>query len=126
MSAILGIAWLWAKTRGLSLLAMVPGWVWKWGAIAVAVLYFAHWNVERGREMCRAEVQQAAAEERARVEEADRAAIEAAERRAAEAEQVAADRQKEMEDAIEAARRSQQAGNVCLPADVTERLRNIR
>ena len=126
MSAILGIVWLWTRTRGLALLAAVPGWVWKWGAITIAVLYFAHWNVERGREMCRQETLEAAAAERARVEQADRAAIEAAEQRAVEAERLAAERQKELDDAIDAARSSAQAGSVCLPADVTERLRNIR
>lgn len=126
MSIALGIVWAWLRTSGVGLLMLIPKQVWYGLAIALALLYFAHWNQERGRALCQAEVQQASQAEAERVKQADQAAIAAAERRAVEAEQAAADRQKEMEDAIAAARAAVDASRMCLPADVTRRLRNIK
>lgn len=126
MSIALSIVWAWLRTSGWSLLAAVPKQVWYGLAIAAALLYFAHWNQERGRELCQAEVLRKSAAEAERVRQSDQAAIDAATQRAVQAEQAAADRQKEMEDAIAAAQRAPQGSRVCLPADVTSRLRNIR
>lgn len=126
MTVALSIVWAWLRTSGVGLLMLVPKQVWYGLAIAIALLYFAHWNQNRGRELCQAEVRQASQAEADRVKRSDQAAIDAAEQRAVEAEQVAADRQKEMEDAIAAARASANATRVCLPADVVDRLRHIK
>jgi hypothetical protein len=126
MTIAWSIVWAWLRTSGVGLIALVPRQVWYGLAIGVAVLYFAHWNQEKGRALCQAEVRQASQAESDRVKQADQVAIQAAEQRAQRAEQAAADRQKEMEDAIAAARTSANANRVCLPADVVDRLRHIK
>lgn len=124
------IAWsivlAWFRTSGAGLVAMIPKQVWYGLAISVAVLYFAHWNQQKGRMLCQAEVRQASQVESDRVRKSDQAAIKVAEDRASKAEQAMADRQKGIEDVNTAARRAPGANNVCIPASVVDRLRRIK
>jgi hypothetical protein len=96
------------------------------GALLLLLAWFYAWAAGNGRQQCELRVERLKLEELLRQREVVREAVKGAERRAEEAELSEAEARKAVQAAIDAARKAEAAGQVCLGKDVTDALRNIK
>lgn len=108
------------------LLALVPKEVWFALLGIAAVWYYGHWKEDQGRLACQQEVARAAQAERLRQQEIARKALEEASKRAQQAEDQAAALRRIADDAVAEAQKLKTASNVCLPRNVTDRVRKLQ
>ena len=96
------------------------------GALLLLLAWFYAWAAGNGRQQCELRVERLKLEELLRQKEVVREAVQEAERRAKEAELSEAEAREAVQAAIDAARKAEAAGQVCLGEDVTNALRRIK
>lgn len=114
----------WGFVRGaIPYIISVPRWVWVAGAIVVGFLYYGHSVSERVKAQQRAEQALQLQQERARQQRVANEAVHNATVKAQEAEKRAQTLEERLNEAVEEARKAKDAQRVCLPNNVTNKLR---
>lgn len=95
-------------------------------SIVIVLVRFYSWAEDNGRTACELKVERMRLEEVLRQKAITQRAVKAAEKRALEAELSENEARKTVQAAIDAARKAEAAGQVCVGKDVTDALRLIK
>lgn len=126
MPISLSLIWMYGKGVLLPMLFKIPKEVWIVIGIIAAFLYYGHYTAKKARLQKDMEYAQKTERERLRQESVFQEETRKANQRAAEATRKLTDLEREIEDVKTAVSKDPKSGNVCLPPNITDRLRKLK